>query len=180
LPLTIADMSPQDWQNVVGLNLTGPFNCIKACAGAMRRRGGGAMVTVGSLASLTMSMNNGASYTAAKSGVLGLTRHAAFELGGDGIRVNAVLPGPVMTPQMDRKVTPDIRQSIPDQLPLGRWIAPEEVAGAIMFFCLPMSSACTGSYLLVDGGLAIGAPMKRDIYFKNRNRTTTERRFHDT
>jgi NAD(P)-dependent dehydrogenase (short-subunit alcohol dehydrogenase family) len=172
LPLTIKGMSAADWQRVVGLNLSGPFNCIKACAEAMKRRGGGAIVTVGSLASITMSMNNGVSYTAAKSGVLGLTRHAAFELGNDKIRVNAVLPGPILTPQLKRKVSREILESVPMQLPLGRWIEPEEVASAILFFCLPASIACTGAHLLVDGGLAIGAPVKRDTYFKNRDKAT--------
>jgi NAD(P)-dependent dehydrogenase (short-subunit alcohol dehydrogenase family) len=173
---TLATMTPADWRAVMDLNLTGPFNAIKAGGPALRRRGGGAIVTVASLASIRMSMNNGISYTAAKSGVLGLTRHAAYELGRDGIRVNAVLPGPVLTPQMKAKISAETLERVPRELPLGRWVQPEEVAAPILFFCSPMSSACTGTHVVIDCGLHVGATSSREEYDRTRDLTSTNRR----
>ena len=166
---TLETMTLKDWHSIVDLNLTGPFNSIKAGAPALRRRGGGAIVTVGSLASVRMSMNNGVSYTAAKSGVLGLTRHAAFELGTDNIRVNAVLPGPVLTPQMKAKISAETLARVPRDLPLGRWVQPEEVAAPILFFCSPMASACTGTHVVIDCGLHVGATGSREEYKRTRD-----------
>lgn len=166
---TLASMTSEDWHAIVDLNLTGPFNSIKAGAPALRRRGGGAIVTVASLAAITMSMNNGLSYTASKSGVLGLTRHAAFELGRDNIRVNAVLPGPVLTPQMKAKLPPETLAAVPRTLPLGRWVQAEEVAAPILFFCSPMASACTGTHVIIDCGLHVGAPTSREEYDRTRD-----------
>jgi NAD(P)-dependent dehydrogenase (short-subunit alcohol dehydrogenase family) len=166
---TLSTMSVEDWHAVVDLNLTGPFNSIKAGGPALGRRGGGAIVTVGSLAGLRMSMNNGVSYTAAKAGVLGLTRHAAYELGRDNIRVNAVLPGPVLTPQMKAKISAETLARVPRELPLGRWVQPEEVAAPILFFCSPMANACTGTHVIIDCGLHVGATSSRDEYDRTRD-----------
>jgi len=166
---TLATMEPDDWHAIVDLNLTGPFHAIKAGAPALRRRGGGAIVTVASLASIRMSMNNGISYTASKSGVLGLTRHAAYELGRDNIRVNAVLPGPVLTPQMKAKISAETLARVPRELPLGRWVQPEEVAAPILFFCSPMASACTGTHVVIDCGLHVGATSSREEYDRTRD-----------
>jgi 3-oxoacyl-[acyl-carrier protein] reductase len=168
---TLATMTPADWHAIVDLNLTGPFHSIKAGAPALRRRGGGAIVTVGSLAGVRMSMNNGVSYTAAKSGVLGLTRHAAFELGRDNIRVNAVLPGPVLTPQMQAKISAETLARVPRELPLGRWVQPAEVAAPILFFCSPMASACTGTHVIIDCGLHVGATSSREEYDRTRDQS---------
>ena len=166
---TLATMTPEDWHAIVDLNLTGPFNSIKAGAPALRERGGGAIVTVCSLAALRMSMNNGVSYTASKAGVLGLTRHAAFELGRDNIRVNAVLPGPVLTPQMKAKISAETLARVPREVPLGRWVQPEEVAAPILFFCSPMASACTGTHVVIDCGLHVGATSSREEYDRTRD-----------
>lgn len=167
---TIDATSPDEWGRIVALNMTGPFNGIKACADPMRRRGGGAIVTVSSLAALSMSMNFGASYTASKSGVLGLTRHAAFELARDNIRVNVVLPGPVLTP-LTQRGTKEAHDEVIGRVPLGRWITPEEIAQPILFLCTDASSAMTGASLVVDGGLNIGSPASPDVYFASRQQT---------
>ncbi|WP_161993515.1 SDR family NAD(P)-dependent oxidoreductase [Muricoccus nepalensis] len=169
LPQTLGAMPAADWDRIVALNLSAPFYLIQAVAPAMRRAGGGAVVTVSSLAALQISLNNGASYTAAKSGVLGLTRHAAFELARDGIRVNAVLPGPIMTPQMNAKIDDATRAAIPRKVPLGRWLTPEEVAAPILFLCSDAASGCTGTHLVVDGGLHIGSPTDAATYFARRD-----------
>jgi NAD(P)-dependent dehydrogenase (short-subunit alcohol dehydrogenase family) len=168
-PTVLDDTSVDEWDRIVALNLRGPFNGIKSCAGPMRRRGGGSIVTVASLAAHSMSMNFGASYTASKSGVLGLTRHAAFELARDNIRVNTVLPGPVLTP-LAKRGTDRTHAEVIGRVPLGRWIQPEEVAAPILFFCSDAASACTGTSLVVDGGLDIGCPTSPQVYFESRNR----------
>ena len=165
---TIDGMTTTDWDEIIALNLSGAFYGIKACTGSMRRRGGGRIVTVSSLAALRMSMNLGVSYTAAKSGLLGLTRHAAFEYARDNILINAVLPGPVMTPLMANKSTPEAIEFATRSMPFGRFLTPEEVAEPILFFCTPGSSGCTGTHILVDGGCSIGV-VSPEIYFRGRS-----------
>jgi NAD(P)-dependent dehydrogenase (short-subunit alcohol dehydrogenase family) len=93
----IAEMRPEDWDRVIAVNLTGALNGIQAVLPHMRKRGGGAIVNVASIAGQRISFGGTANYTASKAGLLGLTRHAAYELAPDGIRVNAVCPGPTAT-----------------------------------------------------------------------------------
>ena len=93
----IAEMSAEDWDRVIAVNLTGAFNGIQAVLPHMRRRGGGAIVNIASIAGQRISFGGTANYSASKAGLLGLTRHAAYELAPDGIRVNAVCPGPTAT-----------------------------------------------------------------------------------
>lgn len=165
---TIEGMTTEDWDQIIGLNLSGPFYAIKACTGAMRRRRGGYVVIVSSLAALRMSMNLGVSYTSAKAGLLGLTRHAAFEYARDNIRVNAILPGPVMTPLMSGKSTPDAIEFATKSMPFGRFLTADEIAQPILFFCTQASSGCTGSHLLVDGGCSIGV-VSPEVYHRGRS-----------
>jgi NAD(P)-dependent dehydrogenase (short-subunit alcohol dehydrogenase family) len=165
---TVESMTPENWNDVLALNLSAHFFTLKACVPAMRKRGGGRIVTVSSLAAQRMSMNLGISYTASKSGLLGLVRHAAFEFARDNILVNAVLPGPVMTPLMKGKSTQDAIDFATQSIPIGRFLEADEVAEAILFFCSPASSGCTGSSLLVDGGCSIGV-VSPAIYFKGRS-----------
>jgi NAD(P)-dependent dehydrogenase (short-subunit alcohol dehydrogenase family) len=169
--LLIDDMPPSDWEQVIALNLSAPFNCIQACIEPMKRRGGGAVVTVASLASIRMSMNLGVSYTSAKAGLLGLTRHAAFDLAQHRIRVNAVLPGPVITDVMRQHASKSaLIDTVPKQLPIGRWVEPRDIANGILFFASEASSACTGTHIVVDGGMHIGSPSGTEIYFEQRRR----------
>jgi NAD(P)-dependent dehydrogenase (short-subunit alcohol dehydrogenase family) len=93
----IPEMSHEDWDRVIAVNLTGAFNGIQAVLPFMRRRGGGAIVNVASIAGQRISFGGTANYSASKAGLLGLTRHAAYELAPEGIRVNAVCPGPTAT-----------------------------------------------------------------------------------
>jgi 3-oxoacyl-[acyl-carrier protein] reductase len=168
-PALVDDIPSEDWSKVIDANLSSAFHCIRACSDPMRRRGGGAVVNVASLASITMSLHFGASYTAAKAGLLGLTRHAAMDLSRSGIRVNAVLPGPVITEVMRLHASKStLIDTLPKQVPLGRWVEVEDVAQAILFFCAKASSASTGTHLIVDGGLHIGSPAPPDIYFAQR------------
>jgi NAD(P)-dependent dehydrogenase (short-subunit alcohol dehydrogenase family) len=95
---TIAAMPVADWDRVIAVNLRGPFNGIQAVIPHMRKRGGGdAIVNIASVAGRRISFGGGANYSASKAGLLGFTRHAAYELAPDKIRVNAVCPGPTAT-----------------------------------------------------------------------------------
>ncbi|MCP5370835.1 MAG: SDR family oxidoreductase [Hyphomicrobiales bacterium] len=149
---TLADDA---WERSLSVNLGGPFNCLRATVPALRRRGGGAVVNVASIAAHRMSYHGGPDYTAAKSGLLGLTRHAAFELAVHDIRVNAVCPGPVLTPLVEESTTAEERAVTAKLVPLGRWIAPEDVAAAILFLAGPGAAMCTGATLDVDGGMMV-------------------------
>ena len=93
----IGEMGAEDWDRVIAVNLTGAFNGIQAVLQHMRARGGGAIVNIASIAGQRISFGGTANYSASKAGLLGLTRHAAYELAPEGIRVNAVCPGPTAT-----------------------------------------------------------------------------------
>ncbi|MBI1959198.1 MAG: SDR family oxidoreductase, partial [Candidatus Rokubacteria bacterium] len=97
-PLLVEDMSHAEWDKIVDVNLGGTFNCSRAAIRPMRERGGGRIVNIASLAAKRMSYFGGADYTASKAGVLGFTRHLAFELARERITVNAVCPGLTITP----------------------------------------------------------------------------------
>lgn len=158
---TIEGMPPADWRRVIDINLSGPFYCLQAVIPYMRTRGGGAIVNVASIAGKRMSYHGAANYTAAKSGLLGLTRHAAFELASLGIRVNAVCPGPVLTPMVTHCTSEAERSHTASLIPLGRWIEPGDVARAVLFLASSDSAMCTGGDIDVDGGMLVsnGVPI---------------------
>lgn len=99
-----------------------------------------------------------------------LSARNSFELARDAIRVNPVLPGVVMTPQLKRRrdANPDGFDHALDAIPQGRFLEAAEIAGPVMFFLSPASSACTGGYLLADGGMHIGSPSPPAVCFRNR------------
>lgn len=159
---TIETMPLADWRRVLDVDLSGPFHAIRAATPYLRARGGGAIVNVASIAAKRISYHGGANYTAAKSGLLGLTRHAAFELAGDNIRVNAVCPGPVLTDMVTSTTTAAERERTATLIPLGRWVMPEDVARVILFLAGPESGMCTGTSIDVDGGMLVsnGTPYR--------------------
>lgn len=169
-PVTVESMSPDEWRRVLAVNLDGMFHCTQAVLPAMKRRGGGAIVNVSSLAGKRVSFHGGANYTASKAGVLGFTRHCAFEFAIHRIRVNAVCPGPVLTP-MVRAVNSETQiGEIARLVPLGRWVAPEDVAEAILFLASPAAAMCTGTTIDVDGGLMVSNGQPYEEYFARRSR----------
>lgn len=151
-----ADYPDAGWQKVIDVNLTGVWRCMKHEIPAMLQRGGGAIVNNASILGL-VGFAGAAAYTAAKHGVVGLTKVAAQEYATDGIRVNAVCPGFIETPMvMERGVQAGVNQEMYEQLvglhPMGRLGKPEEIAEAVLWLCSPQASFVTGYPLTVDGG----------------------------
>jgi NAD(P)-dependent dehydrogenase (short-subunit alcohol dehydrogenase family) len=146
------DIDEGRWDRVLQVSLYGSYRCARAVVPGMLREGRGAIVNVASeLVDLGATMH--AHYIAAKSGVVGLTRALARELGPRNIRVNAVAPGPTDTRMMDgERITPEFLQTIP----LGRIGLPQDIAGAVAFLCGEDAAWITGQVLRVNGGLAMG------------------------
>lgn len=165
---TVERMPEEEWERVLAVNLKGAMLCTQAAVPAMKARGGGAIVNVASVAGKRISFSGGASYTASKAGLLGFTRHAAFELGIHRIRVNAVCPGPTLTPMIERNLDAARRKGVEAVIPLGRWVMPEDVAAAIVFLAGDGAAMCTGTSLDVDGGVLVsnGTPYRE--YFAHR------------
>ena len=146
---------------IVNVNLLGSYWLVEACAVAMAEAGGGSIVLVGSVLS-RKGMAGMSAYSAAKGGIEGLTRSAAVELADRGIRVNCVLPGPILTP-MSRtgfesdglSVEAGIKR-MAGSVPLNRVGVPEDVAAVVLFLLDDASSYMTGVSLLVDGGANVG------------------------
>ncbi len=134
----------------------------------MKNREGASIVVVSSIAAKAISHHGGIGYTAAKSGLMGFVRHAAYELALYGIRVNAVLPGPVLTPMVLESTSAEERKATAAKIPLGRWVMPEDVADAVLYFAGPQSAMCTGTDFSIDGGMLVATSASREEYFARR------------
>ncbi len=149
------DFTVENWQRLINVNLSGVFYCMKAEVPAMKACGGGAIVNTGSICSLIATAGQ-ASYITAKHGVAGLTKAAALDLVGAGIRVNAVAPGFFNTPMLAPALEiPEVRADITSKIPLGRVGNPEEVARAVLFVASDEASYMIGALVSVDGGVVI-------------------------
>jgi NAD(P)-dependent dehydrogenase (short-subunit alcohol dehydrogenase family) len=158
--VSVLDLSFEEWQRVINVNLTGTFLPSQAFARRIVQQGKtGQIVNLASTLGL-MAAPNRAAYTASKHGVVGLTREMALELGDKGVRVNAVAPGVVRTPLTERYFQdPAYAQAIRDIHALGRWAEPDEIARAILFLADETNGFITGTILTVDGGWTIGKKM---------------------
>ena len=152
-----------DFEDLLAINLKSAFNCTKAAVPHMRARGGGAIVNLASVAGKNISLGADIPYTVSKWGMVGFTRHLAYELAPWGIRANAVFPGTTRT----RLLRGDLDR-IAAGVPLGRLVEPEDIANAIAFFLSPRAAMCTGAELVVDGGILLGSGHAYEDYFGKR------------
>ena len=149
-------ITDEEWNKVLATNLTAPFQLLKRVVPVMEKAGGGTVVNVASMAS-TGAGRGGIAYTTAKHGILGLTRQVSLDHGHSGIRINAVLPGPIDTQMIARILAmPQHPLNLKIKMsPSGRPGLPEEVAQAIAFLASEESSFIHGAALAVDGGYTI-------------------------
>lgn len=153
----LADIELADWERLMAVNFTGVFLCMKHEIRAMQARGGGAVVNIGSGTEHTAE--KGLSwYLAAKQGIYAMTKCAAKDYGTEGIRINAIAPGPMWTPLLRETAerSPGHLDRHIAHVPLGRIGEPEEVAEAAVWLCTPSASYVTGVTLSADGGYVLG------------------------
>lgn len=141
------DMSFDEWRSLISITLDGAFHCTKACLPHMIKAGGGAIVTLGGMTALSGSKRR-VHGSVGKHGLWGMTRALAKELGEYHIRVNCVAPGQMNTARAsDRSARPDV-----SNVPLGRRVEPDEIAGTVRFLCGPGAAMISGQLIYVDGG----------------------------
>jgi NAD(P)-dependent dehydrogenase (short-subunit alcohol dehydrogenase family) len=151
-----ADLTEDEWDRVVSINLRSVFLCMKYQIPLMLKHGGGSIVNTSSGAGVK-GFAGQAAYSAAKHGVIGLTRAAALDYAKFNIRVNAVCPGIIDTPMMQRftEGTPEGRERVIAQEPVGRMGTPEEIAEAVLWLCSDTAGFVIGHALVIDGGQTV-------------------------
>jgi NAD(P)-dependent dehydrogenase (short-subunit alcohol dehydrogenase family) len=156
-PITAtADLAEKDWDRIVDINLRGVFLCMRHEIPLMLKQGGGVIVNTSSGAGVK-GFAGQAAYCAAKHGVVGLTRATALDYAKANIRVNAVCPGIIETPMMDRFSggTPEGRERVIAQEPVGRMGKPEEIASAVLWLCSDAAAFMVGHAMVMDGGQTV-------------------------
>jgi 3-oxoacyl-[acyl-carrier protein] reductase len=146
-------MRDEEWARVLQVNLTAAFVAIKAAARHMLKRRWGRVVNVSSVSGLVGNAGQ-ANYAAAKAGLIGLTKSAARELASRSITVNAVAPGYVST-DMTAALGPELLARATDEIPLGRFGTPDDIAAVVVFLASEQAAYVTGQTIVVDGGMTM-------------------------
>jgi NAD(P)-dependent dehydrogenase (short-subunit alcohol dehydrogenase family) len=155
----LLELTGEDLDAVLGVNLRGPLLCMRYEIPEMRKAGGGAIVNVSSL-NATKAEPGAASYCASKAGLEMLSRVAALEHAGDGIRINSLRAGYFLTPMHERALereggaTEEVVAEVEASVPLGRRGHPAEAAAAVLWLCSDLAAYVTGTELTIDGGLS--------------------------
>jgi NAD(P)-dependent dehydrogenase (short-subunit alcohol dehydrogenase family) len=151
-----ADYDEQEWDRIIDINLRGVFLCMKHEIPLILKQGGGAIVNTSSGAGI-IGIKGSPAYTAAKHGLLGLTKAAALDYAAQNIRINAVCPGYIETPMMKRFTggTPEGRAKVIAEEPVGRMGKPEEIAAAVVWLCSDAAAFMIGHAMVIDGGQTI-------------------------
>jgi len=155
-PAPTADYEEAEWERIIDVNLRGVFLCMKHEIPLILRQGGGAIVNTSSGAGV-IGIKGSPAYTAAKHGVIGLTKAAALDYAAQNLRINAVCPGYIDTPMMGRFTggTPEGRAKVIAEEPAGRMGKPEEIAAAVVFLCSDAAAFMVGHAMVVDGGQTV-------------------------
>ena len=146
-------MSKENWNDVITVNLTSAFYMSKSIARSMIQRRAGSIINVSSIVGVHGNAGQ-CNYSASKAGLIGLTKSLAQEVGGRGVRVNAVAPGFIQTAMTD-KLSDDQKEKLKAQIPMSRLGQPEEVAKVILFLASDLASYVTGQVILIDGGMGM-------------------------
>ena len=150
--LGIENTAQEDWERLMGINVTGVFLGTKQAIPAMRRNGGGSIVNISSTAGI-VGIGRSAAYTASKGAVRLFTKATAIQHAKDNIRCNSVHPGPINTPFLQELLdNPERLEERLSRVPLGRLGTPEDIAYAVLFLASDEASYMTGSELVIDGG----------------------------
>jgi len=149
---TLLEVEEEEWDAILALNLKSAYLCSRAVLPGMIARRGGRIVSLSSPAARSLTNFSATHYAAAKAGILGFTRHLAYEVGQYGITVNAVAPGTTLTERVRRARTPEDQARIASLVPLGRLGLPEDSAAAVAFLASDDAAYITGITLDVNGG----------------------------
>lgn len=149
----ILRMEEKDWDNVLGVNLKGSFNCIKAAARHMLKAKSGRIINIASIIGI-MGNAGQANYAASKAGIIGLTKSIAKEFASRGITCNAIAPGFIQT-DMTKSLPEDVKNKMLSLIPLGKLGEPVDVAEAALFLASAGAGYITGQVIVVDGGMVM-------------------------